>query len=82
MMRRGDVEAIQDAVMGLLSERLTEVHGGRGIVTNYVVLAEVMDENGERWMHKVTAPGSTSWSVKGILHEALFEDPGEPVEDD
>jgi hypothetical protein len=45
-----------------------------GLLTGWVVVAEWMDESGERWLSKTHATGTASWAAKGMMHEALFGD--------
>jgi hypothetical protein len=50
------------------------------VLTGWVLVAEWMDHQGERWLSKGHAASTPAWAAKGMHHEALF---GEwPAEDD
>jgi hypothetical protein len=52
---------------------------GEGVVvTGYVVIAEVMDISGERWLLRHTNEDLTTWARNGMLQEGLEDwDEGE-----
>ncbi len=47
------------------------------ILTSWVVVAEWMDDKGQRWLSKNNGDAAgetmTKWAVNGFLHEALNE---------
>lgn len=47
---------------------------GSAICTGWVLVAEWMDETGERWISKGHAPSKAKWEADGMLHEALYGD--------
>ncbi len=44
------------------------------ILTGWCIVAEWMDENGERWLSKARAPSVSEWGASGMHHEALYGD--------
>lgn len=45
--------------------------GSEAVLTGWVMVAEWIDHQGERWLSKAHAESTTSWSAKGMHHEAL-----------
>lgn len=42
-------------------------------VTKWLVVAEFMDPNGEKWLALRNSEGMTTWDRNGMLHDALFD---------
>lgn len=42
------------------------------VLTGWVLVAEWMDEEGEKWISKGCADNLTTWAANGFLHEALY----------
>jgi hypothetical protein len=45
--------------------------GKHAVLTGWAVVAEWMDEDGERWLSRAHAASTTIWSANGMHHEAL-----------
>jgi hypothetical protein len=49
------------------------------ILTGWVLVAEWLTPDGDRWLSRGWAEGTTNWAAKGMHHEALHGDwPKEP----
>lgn len=60
---------IHEALEGLLAEHSPE---SGGILTGWVLVAETVDADGERWLHRLDGPDTiTAWAREGMLHNAL-----------
>lgn len=44
------------------------------LVTGWVVVAELMASDGERWLSRANSSSLPVWSAKGLHHEALYGD--------
>ena len=59
-------------------------HAPRGqdaILTGWVLVAEWIDHEGERWLSKAHAASTANWTARGMHHEALYGDwPADPDE--
>jgi hypothetical protein len=44
---------------------------GPGIVTKFLVIAEVVDEEGTKWLHRVPDPDMVAWEQHGLIAFAL-----------
>jgi hypothetical protein len=44
-----------------------------GVVTAWVVITEVADDEGRRWITWTIPPDQTTWLTRGMLHEAQLE---------
>jgi hypothetical protein len=64
-----DSDPARDAIHEALQQHMPM--GGKAVLTGWVVVAEWMDEHGERWISKGHAPATTGWAAKGMHHEAL-----------
>lgn len=67
--------AIRDTCSGPMSQNVN----GTALLTGYVLVAEWMDESGERWLSRIDGPPGavTGWHRDGMLHEALYGEWGE-----
>lgn len=63
-------DAIHDAIQA--NARLGKEDGA--ILTGWVLVAEWMDPQGERWLSRGHAASTTQWSANGMSHEALYGD--------
>lgn len=62
----------REAIHGAIQQ-----HGRMGtedgaVLTGWALVAEWMDADGERWLSKAHAPHTSSWTAKGMHHEALY----------
>jgi hypothetical protein len=61
----------RDAIHEAIQQNARTAEDG-AVLTGWVLIAEWMDEDGERWLSKGHAAHTAHWSAKGMLHEALF----------
>lgn len=47
---------------------------GGAILTGWVVVAEWMDKDGDRWLSKCRAATTTAWTADGMMHDGLHRD--------
>lgn len=71
-------DALHDAIQQ--HGRYDETDGA--MLTGWVMVAEWMDQSGERWLSKGHAAHTAHWSAKGMMHEALYGDWPDPDEED
>jgi hypothetical protein len=45
--------------------------GQNAVLTGWALVAEWMDEDGDRWITKTHAAAVTHWTANGMYHEAL-----------
>jgi hypothetical protein len=48
--------------------------GRKAILTGWVMVAEWMDPEGDRWLSRAHAASTTSWAANGMHHEVLHGD--------
>ena len=46
--------------------------GADALLTGWALVAEWVDDDGERWLSKAHAAGTSAWTAKGMYHDALF----------
>lgn len=51
------------------------------VLTGWVVVAEWMDEAGDKWLSKCHSASLTNWTANGYHHEAVYGAWPEPDED-
>lgn len=59
-------DAIHDAI---------QEHAPRGqdaVLTGWVMVAEWIDHQGERWLTKGHSQSTANWAASGMYHEALY----------
>jgi hypothetical protein len=68
---------------GNMAAAIQQVIGGieTGIVTKFVVIAEAMNEEGQRSFWTFCTPGAMSWDTKGLLLEALDAETARSIRD-
>jgi hypothetical protein len=66
---RRDREIIEGAIGSTGPQALH----GEGMLTGWVLVAEWMDTQGERWLSKFASEGSTQWQIQGYMHHSLYE---------
>lgn len=62
--------AIQDAVNSTDDYEPEE----KGLVTRWIVIAEVAEQGGERSLWTTVTPGLKTWETQGMLHDVLVRD--------
>ena len=62
-------DALHDAIQAN-ARHVQDVSGG-AILTSWVVIAEWMDNDGERYLSHCRAPSTTSWTAHGMMHDVL-----------
>lgn len=71
-------EAIHDAIQRHARDAL-DTPGA--ILTGWALVAEWMDDKGDRWLSRAHAASTTSWSANGMHHEVLYGDWDQDEED-
>jgi hypothetical protein len=76
-------DAKRDAIHDAIQASGPEFDDGHAVLTGWALVAEWMDEKGERWLSKAHAAGTAVWAARGMHHEALYgewpsADDGEP----
>ncbi|MBN6054498.1 hypothetical protein JYK22_21330, partial [Nonomuraea sp. RK-328] len=66
----GDIKAIQADFHAALSEVINRHEPSKAYLTRFVVLAEVVDGEGERMVWQVAADGMRAWDTLGLLDYA------------
>lgn len=67
----------RDAIHAAIQEQAPR--GEDAILTGWVLVAEWMDHQGERWLSKGASASLAQWSARGLHHEALHGNwPAEP----
>lgn len=60
------------ALLGVVSELVTELTESAAVVTGVVIVAEWISEDGDRNLIRGRTPSLTEWSANGMWHEALY----------
>lgn len=60
----------QNAIIGALQANPPEGFE-KSMVTKFVVVAEMMDDEGDRWIAKLDSPDLTIWDLHGLLNYCL-----------
>lgn len=42
------------------------------VLTGWVIVAEWMDDEGERWLSRAYSASLPSWTADGMLHEGIY----------
>jgi hypothetical protein len=53
-----------------------------GVLVGWIVISEWMDADGSRWLGRLASEDSTRWQRKGYLHEALYDEATNWVDED
>ena len=64
----------REAIHAAIQASGPEFDHGHAVLTGWALVAEWMDEDGERWLSEAHAPATTSWAAGGMYHEALYGD--------
>lgn len=62
-------DPVRDAIHDAIQEHMPM--GREAVLTGWVIVAEWMDHDGERWLTKGSAAATTGWAGNGMHHEAL-----------
>lgn len=73
-----DVRQDQDRVAVALQQCNPHSMPEGSLLTGWVVVAEFMDPNGEKWLTRLSHPGSSVWTTDGLLHYGLHKMGTEP----
>lgn len=46
--------------------------GREALLTGWVLVAEWVDHDGDRWITRAHAASTSDWAAKGMHHEALY----------
>lgn len=78
-----DIETERSIIRTAIDKTCHEI--GDSITTNWIVIAERMDANGERWLTQFSGDADDScpaiWTRRGLLHHAITM-LNEPTDDD
>jgi hypothetical protein len=63
----------RDALDEAIQANAADVHDASGgaILTGWIVIAEWMDKDGERWLSQCRSASTPSWTARGMMHEVL-----------
>jgi hypothetical protein len=64
-----DNDPARDAIHDAIQEHAPI--GSEAVLTGWVLVAEWMDHDGERWLSKAHAASTPAWAANGMHHEAL-----------
>lgn len=68
----GDSDAGRDAIHDAIQANARMGQEDGAILTGWVLVAEWMTPDGDRWLSKGHAASVTAWSADGMYHEALY----------
>jgi hypothetical protein len=66
----GEFDQLQAGLHAALSKAISDHEGGATYVNRFVVLAEIVDVDGERVLVQVAADGMARWDTLGLLEHA------------
>jgi hypothetical protein len=61
----------RDTVHDAIQAAGPEFDDGHAVLTGWALVAEWMDEKGDRWLSQARAAGTAKWSASGMMHEVL-----------
>lgn len=70
-------DVLADAIASTAPEMARSVDADGAMCTAWIVIAEWTDSNGDYWMTRQQDETSPSWRVKGLLHDALYQQAGD-----
>ena len=62
----------RDAIHEAIQSAGPEFDEGHAVLTGWALVAEWMDETGERWLSRTHAQGTAHWEARGMHHEVLY----------
>lgn len=65
-------DAKREAIHAAIQASGPEFDTGHTVLTGWALVAEWMDEHGERWLSKVHSAGKAHWEANGMHHEVLY----------
>lgn len=71
-MSAGESDPGRDAIHEAIQAHGPGFEAGGAVLTGWVLAAEWMDENGERWISRCWAAHTSEWTAKGMMHQVLF----------
>lgn len=74
-----DSDPRRDALTDFLQDQGPPDFDRPAVLTGWVIVADWMDDEGERWLTRGYSSSLAKWHAFGLLHEALF---GNWAEDD
>lgn len=73
-------EPLHEAIAAVLGEHAPATGA---VLTGWVVVAETVDPDGRRWLHRMDGPDTiTVWAREGMLHNALNTEWSPDTDDD
>lgn len=75
-------KCIQREAMPSDRELARDAGASGAVLTNWVIVAEFVDVQGERWLARRDSEDLTLWGRQGMLHNALLSDEWHPDEED
>jgi hypothetical protein len=67
---RAAADRIHDVLQADGAPRSDEISGGV-VLTQWAIVTEWMDHDGQRFLTRMHQPDGTIWQAKGLWHEAL-----------
>lgn len=61
-----EIEAMREAIAEVYAKHSPEETSSRGIITNFIVLTEVIGDDGQPWLKRINDKGPM-WRTLGIL---------------
>lgn len=71
----------RDQIHALLQEMGPDGIDKASVLVGWAVVADWMDEDGERWVSRCHSASLPRWLANGLHHEALYGNWDEPEED-
>lgn len=66
MVDPSEIEAMRIAIAGVYSKYSPEETTSRGLITNFIVITEVVGDDGESWLRRINSDGPM-WRILGML---------------
>lgn len=61
-----EIEAMRDAISDVYAKYSPEETSSRGIITNFIVITEVIGDDGQPWLRRISDRGPM-WRTLGML---------------
>lgn len=66
-------DPVLEFVGDMIADIETQMEESRTVVNRAVVVAECMDEDGDRWLRVVRSRDTKHWEARGMLSEVLVD---------
>lgn len=61
----------RDAIHEVIQKHAAMSTQDGAVLTGWVLVAEWMTPDGDRWLSKAHAAGTTAWAARGMMHDAI-----------